>query len=230
MTIIPECYHNYADVFSKSRANVLADHRPYDLAIELMPDKTPPFGPLYSLNQPEQAELQAYIDEHLAKGFIRPSRSPASSPVIFVKKKGGKLRLCVDYRSLNSITIKNRYPIPRIADLLDRVEGCTIFTKIDLQHAFNLVRIREGDEWKTAFRTRYGLFEYLVMPFGLSNAPSAFQALINDVLRDLLDVHVVVYLDDILVFSKNQADHEAVVTDVLQRLRDARLFASLDKC
>lgn len=230
LTKIPDCYHAYADVFSKSKANVLAEHRPYDLSIDLMPDKTPPFGPLYSLNQPEQAELQTYIDEHLAKGFIRPSRSPASSPVLFVKKKGGKLRLCVDYRSLNAITIKNRYPIPRIADLLDRVEGCTVFTKIDLQHAFNLVRIREGDEWKTAFRTRYGLFEYLVMPFGLSNAPSAFQALINDVLRDLLDIHVVVYLDDILIFSKNQSDHEAVVLDVLQRLRDAKLFASLDKC
>lgn len=141
-----------------------------------MPDRTPPFGPLYSLNQPEQLELQQYIDDNLAKGFIRPSRSSAASPVIFVKKKDGKLRLCVDYRSLNAITIKNRYPIPRVGDLLDRVEGCTIFTKIDLQHAFNLLRIRKGDEWKTAFRTRYGLFEYLVMPFGLSNAPSAFKA------------------------------------------------------
>ncbi|KAG8935233.1 hypothetical protein FRC01_005489 [Tulasnella sp. 417] len=227
---IPEIFHCFADVFSKAKADKLPPHRPFDMEIDLLPGKTPPFGPIYSLTQPEQEELQRYITENLQKGFIRPSKSPAAAPVLFVKKKNGKLRLCVDYRGLNTVTIKNRYPIPLIHDLLDRVQGCKYFSKIDLQSAFNLLRIKPGHEWKTAFRTKLGLFEYLVMPFGLSNAPSAFQALVNDVLKDLIDVCVVVYLDDILIFSKTREEHERIVKDVLQRLRDANLFASPDKC
>ena len=153
-----------------------------------------------------------------------------ASPILFVKKKTGDLRLCVDYRGLNSITKKNRYPLPLTHNLLDRVQGCTHFTVIDLKNAFNLVRVRTSDEWKTVFRTNLGLFEYLVMPFGLTNAPATFQAFIQDTLRDLLDVVCVAYMDDILIFSKGQEQHDHDVSAVLERLRAARLYANAKKC
>src|SRR5690606_10294399 len=140
------------------------------------------------------------------------------APILFAKKKDGSLRLCVDYRALNKITIKNRYALPLIPELLDRIRGAKYFTKLDLRGAYNLVRIKEGEEWKTAFRTRYGHFEYLVMPFGLTNAPASFQSLINNVLREFLDRFVIVYLDDILVYSKSLDDHIAHVTQVLELL------------
>lgn len=172
------------------------------MKIEIEERKTPPFGPIYSLSEPERKELVDYITKNLKKSFIRRSTSPAASPILLVKKRSGALRLWVDYRGLDAMTKKNRYPLPLISDLLDRVQGATHFTKFDLTSAFNLIRIAEGDEWKTAFRTHLGLFEYLVMPFGLRNAPSVFQAFIQDTLRDLLDIICVVYLDDILIFSK----------------------------
>ena len=139
----------------------------------------------------------------MEKGYIRPSTSLAGYPILFVPKKNSTLRICVDYRQLNGITIKNRYPLPRIDEILDRIHGAKIFTKFDLRGAYNLVRMKEGEEWKTAFRTRYGLFEYLVMPFGLTNAPATFQTLINNVLQEHLDRTVIVYLDDILIYSKD---------------------------
>ena len=136
----------------------------------------------------------------------------------------------MDYRGLNAITKKNRYPLPLTDDLLDRVRDCKVFSVIDLKNAFNLIRIKDGDEWKTAFRTHLGLFEYLVMPFGLTNAPATFQAFIQDTLRDLLDIICVVYLDDILIFSRTQEEHDHHVRIILQRLRDANLFANAKKC
>ena len=168
---VPAEYHNFLDVFSKESADSLPDHRPFDHHIPLEEGKKPPWGPIYSLSEPELAALREYLDDNLKKDFIVPSESPAGSPILFVKKKDGSLRLCVDYRGLNRITIKNRYPLPLISELLDRLRTAKIFTKIDLRGAYNLLRIKEGDEWKTAFRTRYGLFEYKVMPFGLTNAP-----------------------------------------------------------
>ncbi|KAJ2925408.1 hypothetical protein H1R20_g11659, partial [Candolleomyces eurysporus] len=143
---------------------------------------------MYRLTQDEQKALAEYVEENLSKGFIRRSTSPAASPILFVRKKTGDLRLCVDYRGLNAITKRNRYPLPHIDDLLDRTQGCKVFSVIDLKNAFNLIRIREGDEWKTAFRTPLGLYEYLVMPFGLTNAPSVFQAFIQDTLRDFIGI------------------------------------------
>jgi len=134
----------------------------------------PPFGPIYSLSQNELAALRDYLDENLAKNFIRHSKSPARAPILFVKKKDGSLWMCVDYRGLNKVTIKNQYSLPLISGLLDQLGQAKIHTKIDLCGAYNLVRIKEGDEWKTAFRTRYGHFEYNVMPFGLTNAPAIF--------------------------------------------------------
>jgi hypothetical protein len=180
--------------------------------------------------QSEREELFKYIETNLSKGFIRRSESPAASPILFVKKKTGELRLCVDYQKLNNITRKNCYPLPLVSDLLDRVQGCKYFTALDLKNAYNLVRVREGDEWKTAFRTHLGLFEYTVMPFGLTNAPAVFQAFIQDTLRDLLDVVCVVYLDDILIFSRTQEEHDENTRRILERLQRAGLFANAKKC
>lgn len=228
---VPEKYHSYASVFSPVDVEKLPLHRDgFDMSIDPEDDQKPPFGPLYHLSALERQTLFDYIEDNLRKGFIRRSTSSAASPVLFVRKKTGELRLCVDYRGLNAITKKNRYPLPLLDDLLDRVQGCKVFSVIDLKNAFNLIRIREGDEWKTAFRTHLGLFEYTVMPFGLTNAPGTFQAYIQDTLRDLLDVVCVVYIDDILIFSHTQEEHDEHVKLVLERLRDAGLFANAKKC
>ncbi|PIL28411.1 hypothetical protein GSI_08445 [Ganoderma sinense ZZ0214-1] len=228
---IPDKYARFARVFSPVEVEQLPPHRPgFDATIELEDGKTPPYGPLYHLSEDEHAHVLDYVETNLKKGFIRRSTSSAAAPILFVRKKTGDLRLCVDYRGLNAITRKNRYPLPLIGDLLDRVQGCRVFTTLDLKNAFNLIRIREGDEWKTAFRTHLGLFEYLVMPFGLTNAPGTFQAYIQDALRDLLDVVCVVYIDDILIFSRNQEEHDRHVAMVLERLEKAGLFANAKKC
>jgi len=230
LSSIPEEYHDFADVFDKVKADTLAPHRPYDLKINLDENSIPPLGHMYSLSQTELVALREFIDEHLATGFIRPSRSPYGAPVLFVKKKDGGLRLCVDFRGLNKITKKDRYPLPLITDLLDSSGKARIYTKIDLQHAYHLVRIAEGDEWKTAFRTRYGSFEWQVMPFGLTNSPAAFQRFMNDIFADMLDVCVIVYLDDILIYSDNMELHQKHVREVLRRLRQNGLFAGVNKC
>ena len=227
---LPTKYTEYADVFEKKNADLLPEHRPFDIGIDLKPGEKAPWGPIYSLSEPELKELRKYLDENLEKQFIRPSKSPAGAPILFVKKKDGSLRLCVDYRGLNKVTIKNRYPLPLMNDLLQQLKSAKVFSRIDLRGAYNLVRVREGDEWKTAFRCRYGHFEYLVMPFGLSNAPATFQHLMHDIFRDMLDYCVIIYLDDILIFSKNQIEHDRNVMEVLARLRKHHLYAKLEKC
>ena len=151
-------------------------------------------------------------------------------PVLFVKKKDGSLRLCVDFRKLNAITQKDKYPLPLIADLLDAPSKAKIYTKIDLKHAYHLVRIAAGDEWKTAFRTKYGSFEWLVMPFGLTNSPGGFQRFLNTIFADLLDIFVIIYLDDILIFSVDEKSHIKHVSEVLRRLRKHGLYANNKKC
>jgi hypothetical protein len=173
--------------------------------------------------------LRAYLDEMLAKGFIRTSTSPGGAPVLFAKKKDGSLRLCVDYRKLNSVTRKNRYPLPLISNLIDRLQSAKIYTKFDLRAGFNNIRIAPGDEWKTAFRTRYGAFEYLVMPFGLTNAPATLQLFMNDIFLDMMDIFVLVYLDDILIFSGDLASHRLHVRQVLNRLRKYELHVKPEK-
>ncbi|KAF7640779.1 hypothetical protein LDENG_00014940, partial [Lucifuga dentata] len=171
-----------------------------------------------------------YIQDSLKAGIIRPSSSPTGAGFFFVEKKDHSLRPCIDYRGLNNITIKNRYPLPLIASAFELLQGAQVFTKLDLRNAYHLVRIREGDEWKTAFNTSSGHYEYLVMPFGLTNAPAIFQALVNDVLRDMINQFVFVYLDDILIFSKNLSDHIQHVRRVLQRLLENQLFVKAEKC
>ncbi|SNX84871.1 uncharacterized protein MEPE_03580 [Melanopsichium pennsylvanicum] len=230
LAVLPPEYREYADVFNAERADQLPPHRPHDHEINLEAGKTPPYGALYSLSHREQEELRNYLRKMQAIGFIRPSSSQAAAPLLFVPKKDGCLRPCVDYRALNAITVKDRYPIPLISEHLDRLATAKIFTKFDLKGAYNLLRIAPGHEWKTAFRTRYGSYKYLVMPFGLCNAPATFQWLMNHVLSDLLDVSVIVYLDDILVFSDNEADHHHHVCQVLDRLRKHQLYCAPDKC
>lgn len=221
----------FEDVFSPTNAKALAPHREgIDLAIDLQDGKQPPYGPLYPLSPAELEVLREYIQENLDKGFIRHSKSPAGAPVLFVPKKDGGLRLCVDYRGLNAITIKNRYPLPLIGEIMDRVSGSTWFSKIDLKDAYYRIRIKAGDEWKTAFRTRYGHFEFLVMPMGLTNSPAAFQAYINNTLRGLVDRICIVYLDDILIFSKTREEHTDHLRQVCQRLREHELYAKPSKC
>ena len=216
--------------YSAKNGRIPPLHRPFDHTIPIEEGKKPPFGPIYSLSETEFKALKDYLEENLKKGFIRPSESPAAAPILFVKKKDGSLRLCVDYRGLNKITIKNRYPLPLIAELLDRLRQAKYYTKIDLRGAYNLLRIAKGEEWKTAFRTRYGLFEYLVMPFGLTNAPATFQHLMNHHFTDMVDKFVICYLDDILIYSNSLEEHKAHIAKVLQRLREAGLYAKAEKC
>jgi len=230
LQILPQEYHEFASVFSKTESIKLPEHRKYDMAIEIEEGKTIPWGPIYSLSEPELKALKSYLDENLAQGYIQPSKSRCSAPIFFVKKKSGELRPVVDYRGLNRVTVKNRYPLPLIPELINRFSKARIFTKIDLRGAYNLVRIREGDEWKTAFRCRFGQFEYRVMPFGLTNAPAVFQHLMNDILHDLLDIYCVVYLDDILIYSETLTDHSNHVKAVLARLKEHDLYAKLEKC
>lgn len=228
--LVPSIYHSYLDVFSKKLADKLPEHRSFDHRIPVEDGKHPPYGPIYSLSDKERLALREYLDDNIAKGFIVPSESPAAAPILFVKKKDGTLRLCVDYRGLNKITIKNRYPLPLISDLLDRLRVAKVYTKIDLRGAYNLLRIAKGEEWKTAFRTRYGLFEYKVMPFGLTNAPASFQHLMNHNFRDMLDQFVICYLDDILIYSPDLDTHQKHVEQVLARLRSVGLYAKAEKC
>ena len=190
----------------------------------------PPLGPIYPLSQSKVGALREFIDEHLAMGFIQPSNSPFGAPVLFVKKKDGSLRLCVDFQRLNAITRKDKYPLPLVSDLLAAPTKAKFFTKIDLRHAYHLVQIAPGDEWKTAFCTRYGSFEWLVMPFGLTNAPSSFQTFLNTIFADLFDVFVIIYLDNILIFSLNKEDHIKHVSEVFHRLRKHNLFTNGKKC
>ena len=227
---IPEEYRRYGKLFSDELETGLPEHSRWDHEIPLKPGSEPRFHKIYPLNEEKTKALDEYLAENERKGYIRPSTSSAGFPILFVPKKNGKLRLCVDYRQLNNITIKNRYPLPLITELQDKLHSAKWFTTLDLKGAYNLIRIKEGEEWKTAFRTKRGLYEYLVMPFGLTNAPASFQTMINDVLREYLDIFVVVYLDDILIFSKTLEEHRGHVHKILQKLEKANLLVEAEKC
>ena len=178
----------------------------------------------------ELAELKIQVEALLAKGFIRPSSSPWGCPVLFVTNKYGTERLCVDYRPLNLATIKNKYPLPRINDLYDELAGSSVFSKMDLRLGYHQIRIQKEDIPKTVFTTRYGLYEYTVMSFELTNAPATFSRLMNSIFMEYLDKFVVVYLDDILIYSKNKEEHAEHLRLVLMKLREHRLYAKFSKC
>jgi hypothetical protein len=230
---LPAQYQRFAPTFDPREANKLPPLRGpnIDHPIDLEPGTEPPWGPLYSMSKDELLVLRKTLSDYLEKGFIRVSNSPAAAPVLFAKKPGGGLRFCVDYRALNRITKKDRYPLPLIQETLQSLTKAKWFTKLDVIAAFHRLRIAEGEEWKTAFRTRYGLYEWLVTPFGLSNAPSSFQKYINWVLRDFLDDFCSAYIDDILIYSSGSLqDHREKVEKVLTRLQEAGLQCDLDKC
>lgn len=229
-TVVHSEYHDLLDAFNKKEAAKLPPHRSYDHKIELMPGTTPPKASLRGMSHNELLVMKKYLEENLSKGFIRVSSSAAAAPTLFVKKPGGGLRLCVDYRGLNAISIKDRYPLPLIRETLDRLSAAKFFTKLDIVAAFNRLRMAEGEEWKTAFITRYGLFESLVVPFGLHGAPATFQRYINDVLRDFLDVFATAYMDDVLIYSNTLEEHKVHVRRVITALRDAGLQIDASKC
>ena len=220
----------YADVFPSNLPSGLPPPRAIDHAIDVVPGSAPPYKASYRMSPLELQELKKQVEELLAQGHIRPSTSPYGSPVLFVKKKEGTLRMCVDYRALNKITIKNKYPLPRIDELLDRLVNAKYFSKIDLRSGYHQVRVKPSDVEKTAFNCRYGAFEFLVLPFGLCNAPSTFMTLMNNIFQPYLDEFVIVYLDDIMIFSKTLHEHKQHVRKVLQLLREHKLYAKKEKC
>ncbi|GJV41050.1 putative reverse transcriptase domain-containing protein [Tanacetum coccineum] len=175
-------------------------------------------------------ELSEQLKELSDKGFIRPSSSPWGAPVLFVKKKDGSFRMCIDYQELNKLTVKNRYPLPRIDDLFDQLQGSSVYSKIDLRSGYHQLRVREEDIPKTAFRTRYGHYEFQVMPFGLTNAPAVFMDLMNRVCKPYLDKFVIVFIDDILIYSKNKQEHEEHLKLILELLKKEELYAKFSKC
>ena len=216
---LPTKYYQFSELFNPKTFAKLPKHRSYDHAINLMPGEQPPWGPVYPLSELELKALREFLDSALKSGKISPSRSPAGAPILFVPKPEGRgLRLCVDYRGLNKITIRNRYPLPLMDELRDRVTGAKRFTKLDLMTAYNNIRIKEGDEYKTAFRISYDHFEWNVISLGLYNAPAIFQEYINDLLREYLDQRVIVYLDDILIYSVNKDEYTILILKVLKTL------------
>src|SRR6185369_15978938 len=229
--LIPESFWDYEDVFAKESFDTLPDHRAWDHAIELTGDAKTPHRKLYPLSPVEQAELDKFLEENLSSGRIRPSKSPIAAPVFFIKKKDGSLRLVQDYRCLNTTTVKNKYPLPLVDDLVQRLKGARYFTKLDIRWGYNNVRIRKGDEWKAAFRTNRGLFEPLVMFFGLTNSPATFQTMMNEIFADMIrDGLVCIYMDDILIFAQTREELRRITREVLARLRKHKLFLKAEKC
>jgi RNase H-like domain found in reverse transcriptase/Reverse transcriptase (RNA-dependent DNA polymerase)/Retroviral aspartyl protease len=220
----------FRDVMPDQLPPGLPPKREVDHKIELLPGTRPPSRPTFHMSASELTELRSQLDELEAAGFIQPSKSPFGAPILFVKKKDGTTRMCVDYRALNDITIKNSYPLPRIDELFDRLQGAKYFSKIDLRSGYHQIRIAPTDVPKTAFRTRYGHFEFLVLPFGLTNAPATFMHLMHQSFRPFLDKFALVFLDDILIYSQTLEDHQDHVRQVLTVLRKEKLYAKESKC
>jgi hypothetical protein len=207
---------------------------PPDREVEFVIDLLPGIAPIskrpYRMSVEELKELKKQLTELQEAGYIRPSSSPWGSPILFVQKKVGSQWMCVDYRSLNDVTMNNKYPLSRIEDLFDQMRGASVFSKIDLRSGYHQMKIRPSDIPKTTFSTRYRLYEFMVMSFGLTNAPAYFMNLMNKVFMEYLDIFVVVFIDDILIYSKSESDHEEHLRLVLQKLRDNQLYAKFSKC
>jgi hypothetical protein len=219
----------FLDVFSDDLPGMPPD-RDIEFSIDLLPGTAPIAKWPYRMAPVEHEEVKKTIDELLAKGYIRRSFSPWAIPVLLVEKKDGAKRMCVDYRDLNAVSIKNKHPLPRIEDLFDQLQGACVFSKIDLRSGYHQLKIRPEDIPKTAFTCKYGLYEHTVMSFGLTNAPAFFMHLMNKVFMDYLDIFVVIFIDDILVYSKSKAEHEKHLKLLLQRLSEHKLYAKLSKC
>jgi len=219
----------YEDVFPDEILELLPS-RDVDFSIDLIPGVGPDSMAPYRMTPAELAKLKKQIEDLLEKKFIRPSASPWGAPVLLVKKKYGSSRFCVDYRQLNKLTIKNKYPLPRIDHLLDQLRGAAVFSKIDLRSRYHQILVRPEDVQKTAFRSRYGHYEYVVMPFGVTNAPTIFMDYMNRIFRPYLDQFVVVFIDDILIYSESREEHAEHLRLVLGILRKHQLYRKLSKC
>jgi len=216
---LPKCVKGFELVFAKEDFDILPEYRQWDHAIELIPGSEPKSSKVYPLFPVEQKELDSFLEENLRTGQICPSKSPVAALVFFIKKEDGSLQLVQDYWALNSMTVKNKYPLPLISELVSQLRRARYFTKLDVCWGFNNIRIKPGDEWKAAFRTNRGLFEPLVMFFGMTNSPATFQTMMNDIFRDLIAEGImVVYLDDILIFTRMEEEHAKAIRRVLQVL------------
>ena len=228
---VPPQFHNFLKVFDKEAADQFPTSKPWDHKIEMKEGFEPKSFKTYNLTPEETKELDSFLEEQLAKGYIRPSKSPMVSPFFFVSKKDGKLRPCQDYRYLNEWTIKNAYPLPLISELLDKLKGAKLFTKFDVRWGYNNIRIKKGDEWKAAFKTNKGLFEPTVMFFGMCNSPATFQAMMDSIFKDLIaEGLIIVYMDDILIFAKDKQQLDKITRKVLQRLQENDLYLKPEKC
>ena len=229
--IVPPEYHEFLDIFNEKRASRFPDKRPWDHKIDMKPDFEPKLFKNYNLTPAEQIKLHNFLKENLEKGYIRKSKSPMASPFFFVKKKDGKLRPCQDYRFLNEWTIKNAYPLPLISEIMDKLKGAKYFTKLDVRWGYNNIWIREGDEWKAAFKTNRGLFKPTIMFFGMCNSPAMFQSMMDSIFIEEIEEGVtIVYMDDILIYATTPELLKKYTKRVLQKLQDHDLFLKAKKC
>jgi len=228
---VPREYHHLLDVFEKGEKTTVPPHQPgIDLGIDLDEGKTVPSKKIYALSYYQLEELHRYIKQNENQAWIRRVKSGRASPIMFVKKKGGKLRLCADYRALNEVTKKDRHPLLLISEALDRLGVAKYLTKLDIKDAYHNIGIRAGDKWKTTFSTKLGTYEYLIMPFGLCNAPAAFQRWINAVLLDHIDMCCIVYLDDVLIYPNTLQQHRKDVSNIIEAIRKSGIKVKPSKC
>ena len=229
--LVLEKFHRWIKVFGKKQSERMPTRKLWDHAVDVKEGFMPRKGKVYPLLREEREEVREFVKEQLRKGYNQLSKSPQTAPVFFVGKKDGKKRMVQDYRYLNEWMIKNNYPLPLISDILENIGTKKLFTKMDLRWEYNNVRIKEGDEWKAAFTTPEGLFELTVMFFGLTNSPATFQAMMNELLRDLINTgKVVIFIDDVIVGTETEEGHDELVAEVVKRLEENDLYIKPEKC